>query len=309
MTTIRTLQPGDARAVVDRIANRLADDARHSPLVNPCVDTESLYDTILHASNATWVAVEGSRVVGHLYGAVLNDHAHERAAWTGPDGVSFDDDEHLEKLVDVACASWRRSGATQHYSWTLANPARVAPWDALGYQRLGVRGVMTLRARQVRTLPDGMVLRAATSHDVERALQLDHVIDVAQGDAVAMSGKDRRTTRRELLELLEDPDVRHYVVEANDVVIAQAVTFPLPPRRGSFDATLHLSEVVVDPSEQGLGVASAMIDTVLERARLEGFGHVEAQWRVTNQQASTFWPRYGLTPTYVRLGRAVGSGE
>ena len=52
-------------------------------------------------------------------------------------------------------------------------------------------------------------------------------------------------------------------------------------------------------------VASAMIDAVLDDARREGYHYVEAQWRVTNEQASSFWPRYGLAPTYVRLARSL----
>jgi len=43
-------------------------------------------------------------------------------------------------------------------------------------------------------------------------------------------------------------------------------------------------KVVVDPTAQGQGIAHAMIDTVLENARRQGFEYVEAQWRVTNDQ-------------------------
>jgi ribosomal protein S18 acetylase RimI-like enzyme len=68
---------------------------------------------------------------------------------------------------------------------------------------------------------------------------------------------------------------------------------------------VHLSEVVVDPILQRRGVARAMIDTVLLDARRDGFAYVEAQWRRRNVQANSFWPRYGLTPTYARLARTL----
>jgi ribosomal protein S18 acetylase RimI-like enzyme len=179
----------------------------------------------------------------------------------------------------------------------------------MGYAPLSVRGVMRLEQRETRTLPGDLRLRKARIEDMDRILELDHVIDLAQGEPVVVSHKDREATRHEMLSLLEDPEVKHYVVEGDQRVLAQAIAFPLPPRRGSFDNTLHLSEVAVDPEFQQHGVAGAMIDTVLDEAKREGFQYVEAQWRVTNQQASSFWPRYGLTPTYVCLGRDVDLGE
>ncbi|MFZ1062774.1 MAG: GNAT family N-acetyltransferase [Acidimicrobiales bacterium] len=308
MVTIRRLRPDDARGVVDRIVAKLDDDARRNSLVNPSVDEGVLLDTMRHATNATWVALDDDKIVGHLYGAVLGDHAQSRAAWTGPDGVSFDDGV-LDQLLTAGVEQWRREHATHHYSWTLLDHESIETWLALGYETISVRGVMELGPRRPRALPAGTVLRVARATDVNRALELDRVIDLAQEGSPHATRKDRRATRRELLELLEDPEVHHYVVESDGLVLAQAITFPLPTRRGSFDATLHLSEVVVDPREQGRGIASAMIDAVLDRARLDGSTHVEVQWRVSNDQAANFWTRYGFTPTYARLGRELGSGK
>ena len=309
MASVRHLQHDDVRAVVERIVRQLGNDALVQPLVNADLDRDILYDTMLHATNSTWVAVEDDRVVGHLFAAVLPDSANALAAWTGPDGASFDNDGVLDQLTHEASASWRRAGATHHYSWTLCDDMRIDSWRNIGYEPLSVRGAMKLCERARRELPPGMELRAARSGDIDQVLELDHVIDLAQGESKARSRKDRHATRREILELLDDPEVTHYVVDQGGRVLAQAITFPLPTRRGSFDATLHLSEVVVDPSAQGQGVASAMIDAVLDHARRDGFSHVEAQWRLANEQANSFWPRYGLTPTYVRLSRALSLGE
>jgi ribosomal protein S18 acetylase RimI-like enzyme len=309
MATVRTLHRSDAHAVVERIVRRLDDDALVQPLVNARLDQDALYETILRATNATWVATDESGIVGHLYAAVLGDVTQALAAWTGPDGASFDGDEVLAELVEIAGASWRHAGAISHYVWTLDDDERIGPWRRLGYTPLSVRGVMRLVEHDQHALAPGLVLRAAVPSDIERILELDLVIDLAQGEPGAPSRKDRNATRREMLALLEDPEVNHYVVEGEGRVLAQTITFPLPLRRGSFDHTLHLSEVVVDPTAQGQGIAHAMIDTVLENARRQGFEYVEAQWRVTNDQASSFWPRYGLAPTYVRLGHALDLGK
>jgi ribosomal protein S18 acetylase RimI-like enzyme len=302
---IHALQATDAGAVVDRITNELTTDAAVHPLVNAHVDRDALYETILQAHRATWVAYDQEKLVGHLYGAVLSDPTHPRAAWTGPDGVSFDDVDVLAALVKEASSSWRDARATRHYVWVLAEASRLELWRTLGYTSLSVRGVMRLVDHAPRPFPEGYLLREATLEDVERALELDDVIDVAQGDGASLARKDRDATRRELTSLLDDPEVKHFVLERERHVLGQAITFPLPSRRGSYEHTLYLSEVAIDPSAQGLGLAGAMIDAILERARTREFRYAEAQWRVTNQQADAFWRGYGLVPTYVRLERAL----
>jgi ribosomal protein S18 acetylase RimI-like enzyme len=306
MVEIRVLLSSDANDVVTRIADQLSNDAAYHPLVNGFVDRDVLYETILRAHNATWVALEEGELVGHLYGAVLSDPTHPRAAWTGPDGVSFDTELALSLLVEQANASWRSAGAARHYVWVLAEESRLDFWRALGYAALSVRGVMRLADREPRPVPDGFTLRDATLEDMERILDLDGVIDVAQGDTKRQGRKDRDETRKEITSLLDDPEVRHFVVDSAQGVVAQAITFLLPSRRGSFEHTLYLSEVAVDPMVQGRGVASAMIDAILERARGDGFRYAEAQWRATNPQADSFWRAYGLVPTYVRLERTLG---
>jgi ribosomal protein S18 acetylase RimI-like enzyme len=305
MATTRSLRSEDASSVVARIASQLHDDAVLQPLVNDHFDHDALRDTILHATNATWVAHEAGSVVGHLYAAVLGDPHQETAAWTGPDGVSFDSTSILASLVHDAAATWRREGATKHYVWALEHESRLSPWLALGYEPVSVRGVKALGDDEPALLANDLTLRAARASDIARLLELDHVIDLAQGESDSLSRKDRHAMRREMLSLLEDPEVRFYVLERDAHVLAQAITFPLPARRGSFARTVHLSEVVVDPILQRRGVARAMIDTVLLDARRDGFAYVEAQWRRRNVQANSFWPRYGLTPTYARLARTL----
>ena len=89
--------------------------------------------------------------------------------------------------------------------------------------------------------------------------------------------------------------------------VGQCITFPLPARRGSFADTLHLSAVAVREAHRGRGVATALVDEALEKARRHGFRYVETNWRVTNRAAARYWTRSGFHPTYVRLRRSVGS--
>lgn len=304
MTVVSKLRPEDTDVVAERIARQLNDDATRRTFVNPTIDLSLLRDTIMHATNATWVAMDDEHVVGHLFAAVLSD-LERRAAWTGPDGVSFDDDSILTSLLEKAVHAWRAQGAIEHFVWSLDEEDRLEPWRQLGYRAISLRGVIAIPRLGDDGLDAGWTLRVARASDIEQILALDHVIDVAQGDAAKFSRSHRRRNRRELLEQLDDPDVEHFVLEIDDDVVAQAITFPSPARRGSFEHTLHLSGVAVDPALQGRGIASEMLNAVLRSAHARGYEYVEAQWRVNNTRANAFWTSYGLEPTYVRLARPL----
>jgi GNAT superfamily N-acetyltransferase len=256
------MERGDARAIVARIERQLHDDAEKSDFVSNDFDRDVFEATLLLATSSTWVCKDEHDVIGHLYAALLDDSSDDLAVWTGPDGVSFDSPDVLEVLIATASTTWREKAARRHFVWVFNDVARLAPWSALGYVAKSYRGVMRLDDERTGDPLDANI-RFAGIDDMDRLLFLDDVIDKAQGDDVTTSAKQRDVTREHFASLLEDPDARHYVYEIDRNVIAQAITFDLGARRGSFDATVHLSEVAVDPSRQRQGVGRILIDYAL----------------------------------------------
>jgi GNAT superfamily N-acetyltransferase len=308
VTTIRQLDGGDVEHVVSRISNRLMADALLQPLVNPVIDTALLAHSLREALEQTWVAEQDSGIVGHLYGALLANETYGNGVWIGPDGVSFTNTDVLSDLYSVAGARWIEHGALEHYVWTLDDAAMTQPWYELGFARMHMRGVLALGAPRVHALPEGYRVRRGGVDDLEIAVALDDELDAVQMVGPSFSiGLSHVGKREELLETLEDPDVHHYVVENDGGAIAQCITFPLSPRRGSFADTLHLSAVTVHSDHRHLGVGTAMVDSALTDAFGAGFRYVETNWRVTNRRARNYWLAYGFEPTYVRLHRTIGT--
>jgi ribosomal protein S18 acetylase RimI-like enzyme len=309
VTTIRQLDAGDVDHVVSRISNRLMDDALIQPLVNPVIDTALLAHSLREATEQTWVAEQDSGIVGHLYGALLDNETYGNGAWIGPDGASFINTDVLSDLYSVAGARWIEHGALEHYVWTLDDAAMTQPWYELGFARMHMRGVLALGAPREHALPEGYRVRRGGVDDLDIAVALDDELDAVQMVGPSFSiGVSHVHKRDDLLETLEDPEVHHYVVENDDGAIAQCITFPLPARRGSFADTLHLSAVTVHSDHRHLGVGTAMVDTALNDAFVAGFRYVETNWRVTNRRARNYWLAYGFEPTYVRLHRTIGTG-
>jgi ribosomal protein S18 acetylase RimI-like enzyme len=303
---VRPLDPGDVDAVVERIARQFERDSARCALVNPALSREVLRDALTSAARSTWTAHRDGRLVGHLFGARLTNQSNGTGIWIGPDGASFDDDDVLDALYRHAATRWIDGGVLEHFVWTLDDPPATRAWHELGFARVHLRGVLPLTERR-RPLPDGYSLRRGTVRDLELALALDEELDRAQaeGPSLVRPGPSPGS-RREWVETLDDPETAHYIVDHEGAGVAQCVTFPLTNLRGSFAQTIHLSGVVVTAAHRRRGVATAMVDAALADARVQNFTHAETSWRVSNQEASRYWRRYGFTPTYVRLHRTIG---
>jgi GNAT superfamily N-acetyltransferase len=190
----------------------------------------------------------------------------------------------------------------------LDHPERTGPWMELGFARMHQRGVLALDDAPVREMPAGYTTRLGTIDDLEWAVNLGAQINRAQAAGPSFSIDVGGDERAELDETLSDPEVRYFLAEYDGVPVGQCITFALPARRGSFDATLHLSAVAVREAHRARGVATALVDAALQRARRHGFRYVETNWRVTNRDAARYWTSYGFHLTYVRLHRTIGSG-
>lgn len=306
---VRRLESRDIGQVVERVNERLARDARRNALLSANFSDQHFAAALRDAAHQTWVAEESGVITGHLFGAMLDSPEYGRGAWVGPDGVSFDSSAVLDALYAAAGAEWIERQAIEHYAWVFDDPSDTTPWYDLGFARMHVRGVYALTSGEHDGLPDGYTLRRGGPADLELALELDRVLDEAQqrGPSFALF-VEHASRPDEMLEMLEDPDVRYYVVERNGLGVAQCLTFALEARRGSFDDALHLSALSVRPEHEHRGVARGLVGHALKEGFEDGFRYVETNWRVTNHRAASFWRHYGFHPTYVRVHRTIGSG-
>jgi ribosomal protein S18 acetylase RimI-like enzyme len=306
---VRRLESHDIEGVVRRVKERLSLDARRHELVNPTFSEGNFADALTHAMSQTWVAEDAGALVGHLYGALLESPEYGKGAWVGPDGVSFDRPDILDALYAEAGLAWIEGESIEHYAWIFDDVVDTSPWYELGFARMHARGVLALAGRRAEAWPLGYSIRLGGPDDLEVALELDHILDEAQqrGPSFALF-VEHGSRPEEMLDTLDDPDVRHYVVEYDGDAVAQCITFPLDPRRGSFDNTLHISALAVRPEHEHRGVAQALVRRALNDADAAGFRYAEANWRVANHRAAQFWLRYGFSITYVRLHRTIGAG-
>lgn len=306
---VRHLEFGDIDRVVERVRQRLARDAARCSLVNPRFNASTFADALEGVRTQTWVAEDEGDVVGHLYGAQLENVEYGRGAWVGPDGVSFDTPTILDALYAAAGATWISAGAIEHYAWIFDDATDTTPWYELGFARMHARGVIALDGRHEENWPLGYSVRRATPDDLAVTLELDQLIDEAQQRGPSFALVVASATRAdEMLETIEDPDVAFYLVDYEGRAVAQCLTFGLDARRGSFDHSLHVSALSVRPDHEHRGVAQALVRHALNEAVDGRYHYAEVNWRVTNHRAAEFWRRFGFQSTYVRLHRTIGAG-
>lgn len=292
-------------AVVARAAHQLSLDAASNSLINASFDTRALHDALLHSPEPTWILERGGRISAHLYGALLGSR-EERAAWSGPDGYSYDDLDDLVTLLEYASDRWREHDVRQHFVWCLDRPEHLNDWLGMGFVKFSTRAALDLARTYPRARRDAFTVRRGTREDLAAAYDLDEQLDRAQGDRPELrTTSERDAVRQQVRETVEDPENNHFVVEYEGRVVAQCVTFAAPQRRGSFPRTIFLSEVAVDRAFRRRGIARLLVDHALAHARDARFEYCETQWRASNEQGARFWTDYGFRATYSRLRRAL----
>ncbi|MEI8127805.1 MAG: GNAT family N-acetyltransferase [Actinomycetota bacterium] len=309
MTEFEFLTTATVDDVVQRIGREQRVLTQRHPLISAQLDPHELATTLLASQHDVLVATRHGKVTGHLRGVTLTSADFGYSAWINPEGLSYDDVETLEALYARRASDWVDLGILRHYVWVPADRERVEPWQNLGFAAMHLRGSMPLSSASRRNFPSGYSMRRGSASDVETAIELDDILSEYQegGPSFAL-GLSRESQRSDWLETLDDPDTFHVIVEYGGQAVAQALTFPVFERLGSFPASVHLSAVCVRREHRGSGVGAAMVDELMAQSQSEGFEYVETNWRVTNRQAHRFWLHYGFTPTYLRLHRAIGVG-
>ena len=300
----RLLVASDVSDVVEAVARDQRIASQLNPLIDAAVDRDELADSYRHRRAPTWIAHDGTRLVGHLTATTLRRPSGRVSAWVSPDAVSYDDVATLGSLYALAGARWLADGVDDHEVWAYDRPETREPWFELGFAQRFRRGSLALSSRAAPTWPPSYASRRGTLDDLELAVHFNGLLDDEEVGGPSFA-RPEPLDRTELVETLEDPDTDYVVVEHHGTPVAQALAFPLLPVRGAHDKTLHLSAVVVEPSHRGRGIATAMLDELALRARRQGFEYGDVTWRTANLAAASFWRNYGVTPTYVRLQRRI----
>jgi ribosomal protein S18 acetylase RimI-like enzyme len=114
--------------------------------------------------------------------------------------------------------------------------------------------------------------------------------------------------RNQYAAVVDDETAIPWLAEETGQMLGVALFFKENPAEDDLlvdDDCVLLAVGATRPKARGRGVATALTWHGLVDAKACGYRTCQVDWRVTNLDASRFWPRFGFETTIYRLVRRV----
>ena len=222
--------------------------------------------------------------------------------------------ETIRDLYAALAQGWVDGGATRHWAMVPAFDGTLAgAWSRLSFGQQHAQGIREVPAAAV---PNGV--RAARADDIDQLIELSYLLPRHTAASPVFSGVDPsdpmrrarrfwRSWRTSDMGSLVAVDGERIVggIVVVDVEESQAHTAIARP-----DGAAHLAWAAVRPEARGTGAGLRLTDAAFAWAHEHGYGVIVTDWRVTNLEASRFWPLRVPhdVPAHVPVG-AVGAGR
>lgn len=304
---IRPFELADLEAAALLLARRHARHRSVEPLLPAIDDFRAQVACELAADGASGaVSVAAGEVDGYVIGRPAEDvHGpHIRIDYAGHASL---DPERTRDLYAAAAERWVAAGLTRHFAFVPAIDELVAPWHRLSF------GTSAVLAARRATGQDGVrghvTVRLSTPDDLRAAAGFDRLLQQHQQIAPSFSSfavEDLDAIEKDWRTTWEDPTFTHFIAER----AGQAVGHLLLYRRPMGDLrvpeeSIDLANAATLPAVRGTGVGLALTAHAIRWAHANGYRTIITDWRMTNLEASRFWPARGFRPTYVRLYRSI----
>ncbi|WP_276353094.1 GNAT family N-acetyltransferase [Cohnella caldifontis] len=261
-------------------------------------------------------AFRDSELVGYLIGRLETDKARGRHTWVDYAGAAIaagESSELYREMYAAIASDWVANGSFRHYVLVPSgDEAAVDGWLRLGFAYEQVHAVQTIPAVQLPEFADPAVrIRLAGPEDEPAVRKISTLIMEHQAGAPVWApafGEDRAKFQEGYVQLIKDPSAYFWVAAREEEILGFQAFYPpdnLDIDRMFPGSCICLGVGATVPEARGQGIGAALVKHGLDRARREGFTNCIADWRMTNVEASRFWPKQGFTPYAYRLVRYV----
>jgi ribosomal protein S18 acetylase RimI-like enzyme len=196
-------------------------------------------------------------------------------------------------LLGLAGSNMLSAGGKKSHGLLVDYRGRASAWDKIVRWRR-----MTTRVRQAGA-GDAELLA-----DLNRSVQELHVAHrpdyFKTADAIAVAGWFRSK--------LKDSDVRAWIAEWDGSVVGYALTITYDRPENAFGFArrfCEIDQIAVSPAFRRRGIARALVERVLEDARLRAIADVELTSWCFNTEAQDAFRALGFIGKVVRFGRTV----
>jgi predicted N-acetyltransferase YhbS len=288
------------------LAERHARHRTEEPLLPKIVDFREPVEREWRTDGAGGAAaLADGEVVGYLIGQRREDAVGPHV-WSHVAGHAVRTPEVTRDLYRVASARWVEEGLTRHFVFAPALPDLIEPWFRLSF---GASAALAMRETGAQPIADdGVVVRPSSPDDLETAAALDRVLGehlLAPPSFGSIPVPAFREYVDEWRATWEEEQYTHFVAERDGRIVGHALLYRRPADLRVPADSIDLANASTEPGIRGSGIGLALTAHVLAWAHDHGYPTMVTDWRMTNLEASRFWPRRGFRETFLRLYRSI----
>lgn len=288
------------------LAERHARHRAGEPLLPDVRDFRAQVERSRAAEGASGaVGLRGGEVVGYLLGGRREDPlgAH---LWVDVAGFAVREPEVARDLYAAAARRWVEEGLTRHFVFVPALPDLIDPWFRLTF---GASAALAARETAVETVETDVVVRPSTPDDLEAAAGYDrllwaHLTQAPSFSELVVPGDEEFVD--DWRDTWDEEQFTHFVAEREGAVVGHLLLYRRPEGDVRVPpSSIDLANCATDPEARGSGAGLALTAHALTWAHERGYETMITDWRMSNLEASRFWPRRGFRETFLRLYRSI----
>lgn len=251
------------------------------------------------------VALADDEPVGYLIGQPREDAVGPHI-WSHLAGHAVRTPELVRDLYRLAAARWVEAGASRHFVFVPALPDLIEPWFRLSFGASAALATRETGAEAVGA-PD-VTIRPSTPDDLEAAAALDRLLGNHLAEPPSFGGLPVPVLREyvdDWRDTWNEEEFTHFVAERDGRVVGHILLYRRPADLRVPPDSIDLANAATDSALRGSGLGLALTAHVLRWAQEHGYPTMVTDWRMTNLEASRFWPKRGFRETFLRLYRSI----
>ena len=308
---LRPFVPGDVTGAAALLAARHSRHRTVEAALPEAFDFGAAVGGVFEAPGASGaVALRDGALAGYLIGQVRQTQAWGRHLYVDLAAQAVDDPELLRDLYAAAAPAWVAAGTQLHICLVPALDDMTDAWFRSGFGHMQVYAIRESGGVDWPTSL-GIRVRRGGHDDVPHLRDLQRLVAEHQLRSPVFSNVPPSSPDQleaDWHETLDEPGTLYFIAEREGRPVGHAVCYPAEADLATPPGSLYLGTTATLPEARGTGAGLALTAAVLRGAQEARHPYVVTNWRMTNLEASRFWPRRGFRPTFFRLYRTVNIG-
>lgn len=220
--------------------------------------------------------------------------------------------EAFRALYTAAGELWIKDKILNHYLICPALDDWMQSAFSLSFGQEQVYAIAPLQGeRDEISLPDGLSMREIKPSDAGQLAQKCHWIAEHLNRAPVWAPvpvEHMENIRAGYAELANDDTSTTWVALDGEEIVSYVCVYTEDIGAIHYlgvPQAAHFSIAATDPAYRGRGIGRALFTHILNIAREQGHDRIFTDWRITNLEASRYWPTFGFEPFSYRLLRRV----